>query len=400
MIKVRNPDSQQEDRLFNPDIASGQADVANTFDESDAPRTSLEPEEKQVRARKPSSFVIWIALCIIALNSVTIVWLVINRGGTTIMQLGSSQNGSGQDTSDVLSIDTKTKSLGIGAPNPQGLQVGSSIGIQPRGSANIRVGLLHDSPQLVFENSDGLQWQLGLAGDRLQYGKVGEAMTELGSLARDSLVLGANAQSVITMQASAINAPNNLAIDDGTLFIDTTGKRVAVGSRNAQGFKLHVTGNARVTAGLEVGGQLLVDGGSAVRPGYSFTGVANSGLFAQNGAVGISVGGRDVLRAQSGSVVVSALETDGFVRAGRGADNPAWQLKRLTGTLNAQGEASVAHGVSSNRILMVSAWYLDNSGNARSVFDSFNGSSVQLTNGLAGKPYRVTIIYSADGAAW
>jgi hypothetical protein len=49
---------------------------------------------------------------------------------------------------------------------------------------------------------------------------------------------------------------------------------------------------------------------------------------------------------------------------------------------------------------MTEAYYLDNAGRAQSILGYVGNGTVHLTNGIPGKPYRVTILYSADGSGW
>ena len=384
--------------IILPDDTLKETNNIATETPSDVQDVATEPRQSLTKNR-----VLWAAVVIMLLvNTVSIAWLLTHRSsGTTIVQLGEEGTKDATDTSATLSLDTKTKSVGVGTDKPQGLQIESSIGTNSRENANLRLGLLNGSPGVVFENAAGAQWQIAMAGDTLQYGKVGETLTNFGaSVPQASTTLGIDAKSALILQASTIATPNNLAIDDATLFIDAVNHRLAVGSKNAQGYKLHVTGSTRITGALTVDDQVLVGGGSAAKPSYSFQGAPSSGLFASSGGVAITVGGVQVLRAQSGTVIVANMEADGFIRAGRAADNPSWQVKRITGTFGSS-DIDVAHGLAaSNRILLVDAWYLDNSGNVRSVVEYYNNSHVHLTNGTVGKPYRITIMYAADGAGW
>jgi len=349
-------------------------------------------------------------------NTVGVLWLLTHSKPATVVQLGGSsgsKTNSQNNISDVLSVDMPTKSVGVDAIKPQGLQVGATIKTDARGTANVRVGLLNGSPTIIFENSKGTQWQLGISGDSLQYGQVGQTLTNLSgpvaisttSSPTGSQIItstGVNAKSTLTIQGTAVTVPNNLSIDSGTLYIDSTNHQVAIGAQNAQGYKLYVAGTVYSTGSITANDQIFAVSGNAAKPGYAFQGANSSGLFASSGTVSIGVNGSEVLRVQPGNVslINANLQTDGYIRAGTGAANPSWKIERLTGTITST-DMDVAHGIAgSNHILIVEAYYLDGSGNAQSIFGYFNNTNVHLTNGIAGQPYRISIIYSSDGAGW
>lgn len=344
-------------------------------------------------------------------NSIGVVWLL-THAKPTVVQLGTNQNASNSANSlnKVLSLDIPTKSVGVGAMKPQGLQVGSSISTAARGTANVRVGLLAGSPTIVFENSKGVQWQLGLGDSGLQYGQVGGTLTALGTQTgqaanaspQANTTIGVNSSSTLAIQGTAVSIPNSLSIDSGTLYINSRTHQVGIGSSNTAGYKLYVAGTLLATSTITANGQILATSGSAGSPGYAFQGGESSGIFGNGSSVSISVGGGEVLRVQPGTItaVGANLQTDGYLRAGTTSANPAWKVERLTGTISST-DMDVPHGIgASNRILMVAAYYLDSGGNAQSVSGYFNNTYIHLTNGIVGRPYRITVMYSSDGAGW
>jgi len=315
----------------------------------------------------------------------------------------SSSSSSTFNGDDTLYIDTSNKSVGVAAPTPEGLQVGSDVTQTARGTANVRLGLLNGQPVVLFEDANQLQWQLGLSDSSLQLGTPGNAYLQIDKTGNTTL--GNAAANSLTIQAASVAAPNNLNIGNNALFVDSAHGSVAIGTNNAAGYKLYVSGNFKATGSIQSGGQITGVAGSAAQPGITFAGNTNTGIFsAGSNIVSITSAGNETLRVQPGNVSTldgAGLTVNGFLQSG--GNSPAWQIVRFTGTLDGSGTGTVAHGISnaSSRVIMAMAWYQGGGGTAKPLsIDLINGTNFEVSGGLAGAPWRGAIMYTADTAGW
>jgi hypothetical protein len=338
------------------------------------------------------------SVVLLVLNTIGVGYLLFVKKQTPVTIEGQSG-----DVSKVLTVDIPSESVGIVSSKPQGLQVGATIKVEPRGTPNVRLGLLNNSPAVVFEGLNDLQWQFGLGNNGLQYGEVGQpaafsASSENGQV---TTTIGNKADSKVVLTGSNINAPNNLSINSDTIYLNTNSKQVGIGTADTRGKKLYVAGSIGASGTITAGDQFLAVNGTASKPSIAFQNDTTSGIFLNNNSVSVSAKGVETLKVTSGSAqVIGNLQANGYIRTGTAANNPSWQVKRITGTITGP-DMYISHGVgASNRILIVEAYYLDSAGRAQPIFDYFDNSVVHLVNGIAGRPYTMTIIYASSGAGW
>lgn len=314
-----------------------------------------------------------------------------------------------------LLIDSSTHTVGVASTsNPDGLQVGATVTTAPQGVANIRMGLLEGQAALLFEDGQNNLWQVKNTEGALEFiqgteGRVkldANALTLANSLnVNGNTTLGKDGNSTLTVQGNKVALPNGLNFDENTFVINASNNTVSVGTANSGGYKLLVSGSFRASSILS-DGQVLAPAGSARSPSFSFSNNTNTGIFEPGiNSVGISAGGNEVLRVQSGSVIAinANLEADGYVRAGRGGNNPAFQIMRFTGALDGSGMANIGTGLSNgySRVLVADAWYQGGGGAAVPMsVDSVNGGNMVISGGVPGRAYRATLIYSQDAAGW
>lgn len=353
--------------------------------------------------------------------------LFIGRQLTKPMQV---VNDSSQLDESTIFIDSNKNSVGIKAPNsPDGLQVGSTVGTQSRGTANIRMGLIKGKdPSLIFEDSQKNIWQVLGAGGSLQFiqGETTRAKLDENALSltnainvggdtnananlnvKGNTTLGSAAGNTVTIQANKVDAPNNLNFSNNTLVVETNRGSVAVGATTAGGYKLLVGGVLKVNGNAVLDGQVLAGAGSAKGPSFSFANNTNTGLYqAGLNVIGLAAAGGQVMQIQQGvafTVNGANFEVDGYLRAGRGSGNPAFQVARFTGTLDGGGAATVPDGLPTGyaRVLTVQAFYRGNSNEAIPLnVDFVNSGNFQISGGIPGRQYRATLIYSQDNSGW
>lgn len=314
-----------------------------------------------------------------------------------------------------LLIDSTKHTVGIASTdNPDGLQVGAAVTNTPQGAANIRMGLLEGNASLLFEDGQSNLWRITNTAGALEFIQGTESRAKLDNSAltlNDSLnvngntTLGKDGNSTVTVQGNKVSLPNGLNFDENTLVINASNNTVSVGTANSGGYKLLVAGSLRASSVLS-DGQVLAAAGSARTPSFSFSNNTNTGIFEPTvNSVGVSAGGTEVLRVQSGAVIAvgANLEADGYVRAGRGGNNPAFQVLRFTGSLDGSGMANIGTGLGNgySRVLIADAWYQGGGGAAVPMsVDSVNGGNMVISGGVPGRPYRATLLYSQDGAGW
>lgn len=329
-----------------------------------------------------------------------------------------------------LYIDSNSHSVGVGGTkSPSGLQVGSTVSSKSQGSANIRMGLVNGTdPSLVFEDSKANNWQILGADNSLQFVQgtqtrakldgnalsltnalnVGGATNANGGLAtKGNSTLGDTPASTLTIQGTTIAIPNNLNIGSNSLYINAANGTVAVGAANSGGYKLLVAGSLKANGSIYTDGQVLAAAGSAKNPSFAFTNQGSTGLYEPGlNVVGITAGGVQVVQVQQGSLITvngANIEASGYLRGGRAANNPAFQVMRFTGTLDGSGAAVVNDGLSTGyaKVLVIQAFYQGGSGNAMSLnVDYVNSGNFQISGGTPGRPFRASMIYSQDNAGW
>lgn len=332
-------------------------------------------------------------------------------------------NDSSQLDASTLYIDSSKKTVGVKSPtNPDGLQVGATVSATAQGSANIRLGLINGTdPSILFEDNQKNSWQvLGAAGSiqliqgtqvRAKLDDKALTLTDSLNVGNDATVagnttLGRDSGKLLTIQGTKVAIPNNLNFADNTLFVEAN-RGVAIGASTASGFKLLVAGTLKVNSSLTADGQVIGPAGSAKSPSFTFSGNTNTGLYrvAVN-VVGVAAAGNQVLQVQQGSVLTvngANIEADGYLRAGRGANSPFFQVARFTGTLDGSGTALVSDGLSTGyaRVLLVQAFYKGNSSEAIPMnVDFVNSGNFQISGGIPGRAYRATLFYSQDNAGW
>jgi hypothetical protein len=329
-----------------------------------------------------------------------------------------------------LLIDSNKHSVGVATgADPDGLEVQSKVSATPQGTANIRMGLINgNDPSILFEDAQKNSWQVLAGGGSFQIIQgtqtraklddkalsltnalnVGSDANVAGSLKiTGNTTLGNDGGNQLTIQGTKVVIPNNLNFGDNTFFIEASKGNVAIGAGTANGNKLYVAGTIKSTSNIYADGQVLAGTGSAKNPSFSFGNNTNTGIYeASLNVVGVAVAGSQVLQVQSGSVFTvngANIEADGYLRSGRGGNNPFFQLARFTGTLDGSGNATVNDGLGNGntRVISVQAFYRGNSSEALPLnIDAVTGSTIQISGGIPGRQYRATIMYSLDAAGW
>jgi hypothetical protein len=331
-----------------------------------------------------------------------------------------------------LDVDTSNKSVGVGIPTgttPDGLQVGSTTTAKQQGIPNIHMGLVNGTdPSIFFEDNQKNSWQiLGVGGSlQLIQGDQTRAKLDANALSltnalnvggdtnangnlnvKNNTTLGSSGNSLLTIQAGAVAIPNNLNFNKNNLVIEANKGNVAIGAPTASGFKLLVAGSFKASSAIYTDGQVLAGAGSAKGPSYTFGNNSNSGFYQPSiNTVGVAAGGSQILQIQQGTVYTvngTNFEADGYLRAGRGASNPLFQVARFTGTLDGSGGATISDGItnSNTRVLTIQAFYRGNVNESTPLnIDAVNGSNFLISGGAAGRQFRATIIYSQDNSGW
>ena len=333
-----------------------------------------------------------------------------------LKQSGSSNTFNGDDT---LFINTKNKSVGVGPglSSPEGLQVGSTVTDKARGAANVREGLLSGQPAILLEDKSAQQWEISINGAALQFAQPGAAYAQIDKTGITSqadlkvlgnTTLGDASSDTVTLQAGSIAIPNNLNIGNNALFVDAAHGAVAIGATSASGYKLYVSGSARITSSLQVDSQIILALQSAKTPSITFAGNTNTGIYSAGAnSTSVSAGGTETLRVSPGTVSTlngANLSITGFTQAGGDGNNPSWKIARYTGTLDGSGTGVVAHGISNapSRVIMAMGWYEGTGGQAKALsVDLIDGTNMQVSGGVPGNvPFRAMIMYTSDTAGW
>lgn len=327
-------------------------------------------------------------------------WLLLQRSRALTPITMQGDNGK-----SALTVNSETGSVGVGSNAPNGLQSEAILDEKARGTANIRSGLLNKEPYMIYEDTSGKQWKLGVSGGELQFGTVGGAMKTFASLQQANSAGGS--VGPVTVQGATASLAMNFSVDNSTLYVDASHNTVGIGTTDTKGHKLFVAGTVYATGSIMSEQRIITGGGTAGSPSLSFTNAGSSGIYHPgNGAVSTAVNGGEVLRVESGVVSTMSganLQVSGYVRAGTEANSPSWKVARITGTLDGVGEAVASHGIANGntRILNVTGYYRGGAGEARPLaIDNISATSIELVGGTAGRPYRLTIIYAADAAGW
>jgi hypothetical protein len=328
-----------------------------------------------------------------------------------------------------LYIDSNSHSVGVKAQtNPSGLQVGSTVSTKNQGLANVRIGLVNGTdPSILFEDNQANSWQVLGVGGSLQFIQGDQTRAKLdqnalsltnalnvggttnangGLVTKGDTVLGDAATNTLTIQGTKVAIPNNLSFNNDTLRLNTNGT-VAIGTASSGGYRLLVAGSLKANGTIYTDGQVLAAAGSAKNPSFAFSNRSNTGLYEPGlNVVGITAGGVQVVQIQQGSLITvngANIEADGYVRAGRGGSNPAFQIARFTGTLDGSGAATVSDGLATgySRVLLVQAFYAGAGGTAVSLnVDYVNSGNFHISGGVPGQPFRASMMYSQDNAGW
>jgi hypothetical protein len=97
------------------------------------------------------------------------------------------------------------------------------------------------------------------------------------------------------------------------------------------------------------------------------------------------------------------IEADGFLRGGRGSNNPAFRVVRFTGGLDGSGSAVINTGLGTgyDQVLVAQAFYQGINNNAVPLtIDYVNGGTMSISGGVPGRAFRASLIYSQDSAGW
>jgi hypothetical protein len=431
-LAVEPPSQLSESQLQNNSSTSnssgdlgGPSMPPSFLSSSSSPGSPISPKDTVAELWK-NPFVRWGLLGFLAVLTLGLgTWAIMHFGAKGSQSVTTSQADKG-----TLFIDTKKKTVGVkSGVNPDGLEVQATATTKPQGSANVRLGLVNGiDPSLLFEDGKANMWQVLGSGGALQFiqGDTARAKIDQNALSltnalnvggmtnangglttKGDTTLGDNAANTLTIQGSKIALPNGLNFSNNTLNINGGNGTVAIGAASSGGYKLLVAGGVKINGSLTLDGKVLAGGGSAAGPGFAFANNPNTGIYqAAINVVGVSAAGAEVLQVQPGSVLTvngASLEVDGYIRAGRGGSNPAWQVARFTGTLDGSGGAFVGDGVSNDntRALSATAFYRGNSNEAVPMsVDNVNGNGVRISGGIPGRQYRVTLMYSQDSAGW
>lgn len=76
-------------------------------------------------------------------------------------------------------------------------------------------------------------------------------------LTRSNVTFGDTGNETVTFYSPTVEAPNNLSVDSGTLYVDTANNRVGIGDTSPD-YKLDVAGSIRATGDITIDGQDLI----------------------------------------------------------------------------------------------------------------------------------------------
>ena len=94
------------------------------------------------------------------------------------------------------------------------------------------------------------------------------------------------------------------------------------------------------------------------------------------------------------------LDVNGYIQT---HDDLPFSVKRYTGTLNASGSTTFAHGISLayKKVVLALGYCKGNSGEMKPLnFNYIDGGNISFTGGIANRAYRITIVYSSSPHNW
>ncbi len=94
------------------------------------------------------------------------------------------------------------------------------------------------------------------------------------------------------------------------------------------------------------------------------------------------------------------LDVSGYIQT---QDNLPFSIRRYTGTLGTIGSRTFSHGITNghHKGLIVQAWCKGNSNEMIPMdVEYMDGGNIRIINGIANRPYRVTIIYTSSDHVW
>jgi hypothetical protein len=94
------------------------------------------------------------------------------------------------------------------------------------------------------------------------------------------------------------------------------------------------------------------------------------------------------------------LDVEGYIQT---QDDLPFSIRRYTGTLGTIGSRTFAHGITDghHRGLIVQAWCKGNSNEMMPMdVEYMDGGNIRIINGIANRPYRVTIIHTSSDHVW
>ena len=206
----------------------------------------------------------------------------------------------------------------------------------------------------------------GYASTAIGWGTTssGDDSTAIGKYltagANNSIVLGSGVNNSIRL---INNTENSLIVGFGsapTLFVD--GSNVGIGTTSPSS-KLSISGD------IDISGSRLHVG--------------------TNGNVGIGT-----------SSPGAKLDVEGYIQT---HDNLPFSIRRYTGTLGTIGSRTFAHGIGNghHKGLVVQAWCKGNTNEMMPMdVEYMDGGQIRIINGIAYRPYRVTIIYTSSDHVW
>ena len=94
------------------------------------------------------------------------------------------------------------------------------------------------------------------------------------------------------------------------------------------------------------------------------------------------------------------LDVNGYIQT---QDNLPFSIRRYTGTLGTIGSRTFAHGIGNghHKGLIVQAWCRGNTNEMIPMdVEYMDGGQIRIINGIANRPYRVTIMYTSSDHVW
>jgi hypothetical protein len=222
--------------------------------------------------------------------------------------------------------------------------------------------------------------------------------------ANNSIVLG----SGISNSNCLINdAENSLIVGFGispTLFVD--GATVGIGTTNPDR-NLDIR-HSNTGGGIEIDRSVstiwsgLVYENNGAENWFIGVQASSDDLLFKDNAAGISM----LIEDGTGNVGVGTtspgakLDVEGYIQT---QDDLPFSIRRYTGTLGTIGSRTFAHGIPDghHKGLIVQAWCKGNSNEMMPIdVEYMDGGNIRIINGIANRPYRVTIIHTSSNHVW